>query len=321
MNNPLVSIIIPTYNRAHFIGETLESVIAQSCPNWECIVIDDGSSDYTDELMEFYCEKDSRIQYHHRPSNKPKGANACRNYGFDLSKGEYVNWFDSDDVYDLDCLKNILSLIKFKEKIDIIIVPYQFIDNLGKKGTLITLELPFNDLYKDYALWNLKIITGSLWIKKSFLIDEEYLFDTNILRGQETEFFLRLFFDKKINFHLVEAVSFYYRKHNNSKSFEDQVFNENFQMSVAKIYCDNYEKVFSYNDIKLLKYYHKRTVSFWFRGLDYKSKLVRNYISQRLFSIYKRRIFFRLKFKLIFEIHEVYGKRIFKLVNYLKNQY
>ena len=41
MNNPLVSIIIPTYNRAHFIGETLESVIAQSCPNWECIVIDD----------------------------------------------------------------------------------------------------------------------------------------------------------------------------------------------------------------------------------------------------------------------------------------
>ena len=83
MNNPLVSIIIPTYNRAHFIGETLESVLAQTYHNWECIVIDDGSTDYTDELMEFYCEKDSRIQYYHRPSHKPKGANACRNYGFE----------------------------------------------------------------------------------------------------------------------------------------------------------------------------------------------------------------------------------------------
>ena len=98
MNNPLVSIIIPTYNRAHFIGETLESVIAQTYENWECIVVDDGSTDYTDELMEYYCKKDTRIQYHHRPDIKPRGANACRNYGFGVSKGEYINWFDSDDL-------------------------------------------------------------------------------------------------------------------------------------------------------------------------------------------------------------------------------
>lgn len=94
----IVSIIIPTYNRAHHIGETLDSIIAQTYRNWECIVVDDGSCDYTTELMEFYCEHDSRIQYHHRPKEKPKGANSCRNYGFELSKGKYIQWLDSDDL-------------------------------------------------------------------------------------------------------------------------------------------------------------------------------------------------------------------------------
>jgi len=95
--NTLVSIIIPTFNRAHLLGETLDSVITQTYSNWECIVVDDGSYDYTEELMDFYSRKNPRIIFVRRPDNRPKGANACRNYGFELSKGKYVNWFDSDN--------------------------------------------------------------------------------------------------------------------------------------------------------------------------------------------------------------------------------
>ncbi len=62
MNNPLVSIIIPTYNRAHLIHETLDSVLAQTYTNWECIVVDDGSSDNTEEVLESYINKDFRFQ-------------------------------------------------------------------------------------------------------------------------------------------------------------------------------------------------------------------------------------------------------------------
>lgn len=107
----LVSIIIPTYNRAHLIGQTLDSVLAQTYEHWECIVVDDGSSDYTDELLAFYCEKDSRIKYHHRPADRIKGANACRNHGFELSKGEYIQWFDSDDLMVEDHLIEKLNAI------------------------------------------------------------------------------------------------------------------------------------------------------------------------------------------------------------------
>ena len=59
--NPLVSIIIPTYNRAQLIGETLDSILEQSYVNWECIVIDDGSTDSTDIVMARYCVKDTRF--------------------------------------------------------------------------------------------------------------------------------------------------------------------------------------------------------------------------------------------------------------------
>ncbi len=98
MKKPLVSIIIPTYNRAHLIGETLDSVLAQTYPNWECIVIDDGSNDNTDAILASYIKKDSRFQYHQRPSDLIKGASACRNIGFEKSQGDYVQYLDSDDL-------------------------------------------------------------------------------------------------------------------------------------------------------------------------------------------------------------------------------
>lgn len=98
MIQPLVSIIIPTYNRAYLIGETLDSILAQSYSQWECIVVDDGSVDDTEEILQSYIQNDSRFKYHKRPACKPKGANACRNWGVELSKGHYIVFFDSDDL-------------------------------------------------------------------------------------------------------------------------------------------------------------------------------------------------------------------------------
>jgi len=74
---PLVSIVVPTYNRAHIILETLESVKLQSYQNWECLVIDDGSSDHTEKLLQGYIDSDSRFKYLVRPSNFAAGGNGA----------------------------------------------------------------------------------------------------------------------------------------------------------------------------------------------------------------------------------------------------
>ncbi|WP_189319458.1 glycosyltransferase family 2 protein [Leeuwenhoekiella nanhaiensis] len=106
----LVSIIIPTYNRAHLLGETLDSVLAQTYPNWECIVVDDGSTDNTKNLVQAYAAEDHRIHYYKRPKHKLKGAPGCRNFGFIVSKGDFINFFDSDDLMHVDFLSHKLNV-------------------------------------------------------------------------------------------------------------------------------------------------------------------------------------------------------------------
>ena len=88
MESYLVSVIIPTYNRSHLIGETLDSIMLQTYDNWECIIVDDGSIDYTTELLEFYIKRDDRFKFFKRTKDYLSGGNGARNYGLNLAKGD-----------------------------------------------------------------------------------------------------------------------------------------------------------------------------------------------------------------------------------------
>ena len=106
-----VSIIIPVFNRVDLISETLETIINQTYNNWECNLIDDGSTDGTLEVLKSYYKKDERIKYYTRPDRLPKGANSCRNFGFEKSTGDYIIWFDSDDLMTPDHISSKLDFI------------------------------------------------------------------------------------------------------------------------------------------------------------------------------------------------------------------
>jgi glycosyltransferase involved in cell wall biosynthesis len=185
----LISIIIPTYNRAHLIGETLDSIIAQTYTHWDCIVVDDGSTDYTDELLEFYCLKDPRIQYHHLPDSRPKGANACRNYGFEVSKGEYINWFDSDDLMLKDNLSSKFEA--FEEDVDFVIGNSINFDEFGNKTR------PFS-LNHDLPITAENFIGGEIgWMTIDVMFTRGCLsirFNEHLKSGQEYNFFARFLF-------------------------------------------------------------------------------------------------------------------------------
>jgi glycosyltransferase involved in cell wall biosynthesis len=106
------SIIIPTFNRAHLIAETIRSFVNQSYSNWEIIVVDDGATDNTPELVQSY--NDPRIQSSRRSSQHDKGPSGCRNYGLSLAKGEYILFFDDDDIAHPDLLS--LCMEQFSQK-------------------------------------------------------------------------------------------------------------------------------------------------------------------------------------------------------------
>lgn len=98
MITPKVSIIMATYNRANFIAETLVAIQNQTFANWECLIIDDGGTDNTKEIIDPIIEKDSRFKFYLRPNIYQKALPGCRNYGLDLAKGEFIIFFDDDDI-------------------------------------------------------------------------------------------------------------------------------------------------------------------------------------------------------------------------------
>ena len=94
-SSPLISCIIPTFNRDSLLKDAIESTLHQTLKNWEMIIVDDGSSDNTKQVVNGYAYKDSRIRYY---KNDKKGQASARNYGLAKSKGQYIAFLDDDDI-------------------------------------------------------------------------------------------------------------------------------------------------------------------------------------------------------------------------------
>jgi glycosyltransferase involved in cell wall biosynthesis len=218
MNNPLVSIIIPTYKRAHLIGETLDSVLAQTYENWECIIVDDGSVDHTDKIVLGYVNEDSRFQYHQRPTGQPKGANACRNYGFKLSKGEYVNWFDDDDVMHQDKLSRQIEALENSDYNFSVCQTLVFENSIDYVIGLRSENIYSDEIFYDYLTQKISWLTQAPLWKKKFLQSFDFLFDEALQAAQEWEFHCRvLSFCKDYN--VIEEPLVYIRQHSESISY------------------------------------------------------------------------------------------------------
>lgn len=314
-DQPLVSIIIPTYNRAHLIGETLDSILAQTYQNWECIVVDDGSTDNTDNLMAEYMAKDARFKYYHRPKERLPGGNAARNYGFEVSNGEFIQWFDSDDLMKANFLEIKINFLT--TAIDMLICDGWFLFP-NKKVKKIGVEVP-SDLYKDYILWNVRIFTPSILFRKSFL-NTNKLFDEEILKGQESEFFSRLFF--KIKTHQYKIISiplYYYRRHNDTKSEGDKIYNFAFKYSTAKNHITNYKRSIQLEDAELTKYFYKKTLKVYYSAYENKDAKTYKYILYELSKLFKNRyIIHFLKVKYFVKLSRYNNYLNKKLFNHLK---
>lgn len=113
----LVTVVIATYNYAHFIAQTLDSVLAQTYLDWECIVVDDGSTDNTREVVERYTKADQRIRYIWQENQRLA---AARNTGIANSSGEYLQFLDADDLIESRKLECQVDVLEHHPEIDIV---------------------------------------------------------------------------------------------------------------------------------------------------------------------------------------------------------
>jgi len=113
----IVSVIVPAYNYGHFLGETLSCLQKQTYSYWECVIVDDGSTDNTQQVAQEWCLKDKRFRYIFQEN---AGLSAARNTGIQHSIGVFIQLLDADDLLEVDKFKNQVELFKKIEEADII---------------------------------------------------------------------------------------------------------------------------------------------------------------------------------------------------------
>lgn len=242
----LVSVIIPTHNRAYCIERSINSVLNQTYQNLELIVVDDASTDKTSEIIETI--DDLRLKY--IKLQECKGANHARNVGIQASNGEYIAFNDSDDEWSPDKLAKQMALMELEQSVDDShiagvycgLTRYRNNEIVGVAPILAqqTLDHLNGNLY-DYMLTHMFMSTQTVVLKKSVL-DEVGYFNENLNRLQDWELFLRISHD--FDFRLVQEslVKVYESKDSISKN--DQAFIE------TVLYVKNLHEI--WNDI--LKY-------------------------------------------------------------------
>lgn len=217
---PIVTIIMATYNRAHFILETLLSIQKQTFGDWECLIIDDGGTDNTPEVIAPILAQDVRFQYMNRPETYLKGLPGCRNFGLDIANGEYIIFFDDDDIVHPLNLELCLKEIKNKD--------YFFCRYLR---TVFEGDFDYNfDLTKDYNSFHIGIndvfsllrhelpfnSCAVMWRKSCF---DENRFVEHLMYAEEWELYSRIISSGVVGIS-INKILFFGRKHPNSNTGE-----------------------------------------------------------------------------------------------------
>jgi glycosyltransferase involved in cell wall biosynthesis len=197
---PLISVIIPTYNRSHLVMGAIESAIAQSYQNLEIIIVDDASTDNTQALIATI--KDSRLRYIRHQTNLG-GANA-RNTGIDAAQGEYIAFLDSDDVWLPHKIELQLSTLQNYPNSDKVVSYTQFQPHKAIDGLSVIPQRGKQDTetVADY-LWvhGGEIITSTLMLPRSLAVVTH--FRPGLKKHQDLDFYLRLEANKA-QFYLLE---------------------------------------------------------------------------------------------------------------------
>jgi glycosyltransferase involved in cell wall biosynthesis len=211
-----ISVIIPVFNGAEYLPQTLESVLNQTFTNWQLIIVDDHSTDNTMGICEKLVESDRRIIYFLRPDNLSKGANSCRNFGFGKSQGEFIQWFDSDDLMDVDFLEKKVNALKEYPEINYVVSKVKSLWPDGRTE-LWEQNLEVQNLKLSYLQSRSFFWTGGPMFRKSFFENGEKLFDPTLKRHQEMEFYFRVLL-KDSNFKRVDTYAYYRRGIDNQLS-------------------------------------------------------------------------------------------------------
>lgn len=215
MNYPLVSVIIPAYHAQDFIGQTIESVIKQSYPNWEMLIVDDGSTDGTREVVEKYLA-DSRIKYLYQENQERA---AARNLGIRHACGKYIAFLDADDLWLPAKLSLQVAYLNQHAEVGLCFTHHNLINSQGLPlGRQAINFVSGPDQF--YRLLTGNFIPNSTVIVPRFVLDKVGLFDESLpaFGSEDWDMWLRIARFHPI--HFMDQPLILYRVHKSNTSLE-----------------------------------------------------------------------------------------------------
>lgn len=182
---PLVSVVMPVYNAGSYLRESLNSVVEQSCQDWELIVIDDGSTDRTCEIVTSYA--DSRIRLQRNDVNM--GLAHTRNMGISMARGEYVAWLDADDVSNHDRLADQVHYLERHREIDLC---GTWVRTLGS-GSSVSWRFPRHpDYIRARLIFDNPLATSSVMMRMEAFRGSDLRFDARFAPAEDYDLWERL---------------------------------------------------------------------------------------------------------------------------------
>ena len=204
MGKPLISIIVPCYNQSLYMRETLDCLKKQTYQNWECVIVNDGSTDNTLEIAKRYVSDDSRYIL----VDKANGGLAdARNAGIKASHGCYILPLDSDDLIDPSYTEKAIECLEQNSEIKLVYCRAQFFGDRNDEWFLPTF---------DYNLLMYRNLIFCSCIYRRADYDKTSGYNPNMLYGWEDWDFLLSLLDKNSKVYQIPEILFFYRKHGKS---------------------------------------------------------------------------------------------------------
>lgn len=265
----LVSIIIPSYNASKYLNETIASVVRQTFSYWECIIVDDGSTDDTAKIVKEWIRKDNRFKYVYQSNT---GLSAARNKGLEYAKGDFIQFLDADDVilpFKLE--KQLLEINKEFDKPKSIISYTDYAAGTSADIYTITahyLSARFNSsnyIEELIERWEstLTIPCNSFLFSASFFKEYNIRFDTSLQNHEDFDCWLNIFkLQPQIKF--INKKLCLYRSSDGSMSKQMKLMGEGFLQVLNKHINSG---VYSNSEIQLLLK-KRRTVLVSYRRFD-----------------------------------------------------
>ena len=208
---------MPVYNGERFLAEAIESILTQTFTDFELIIVDDGSTDGSAEIIRSFAERDARIRLIQHRENL--GISSACNTGIAEARGKYIAGMDSDDISLPDRLQKQLDILESNAEIGGVGVGTQLVnDDLTPRETY---RLPEDHAFilLNMMIGGLSIIRASMMVRREILVSTAG-YDPSIRIGPDFELFLRLVWEKRIRYANVLTTQYIYRDHEASYSLD-----------------------------------------------------------------------------------------------------